>query len=94
MLGLLRKIRNIMTVRTARTTASRISHCAPGPAPNTIGMGPMKMSPPKPVEPPWEIVAAIVTIIRPTSIVENPRTKRARSFREEFSSVGSGVSGI
>jgi hypothetical protein len=66
MLGLLRKIRNIMTLMTARMTANRISHCAPGPTPNTIGIGPMKMIPPKPVEPPWETVAVIVMSIRPT----------------------------
>lgn len=94
MLGLLRRIRNIMTVRTARTIANRISHCAPGPMPKTMGMGPMKMIPPELVEPPWETVVAIVTSIRPTSVVENPRMKRARSFRGEFSSAGSAVSGI
>jgi hypothetical protein len=38
--GLLRKFRNIMTLRTARIMANRISQCAPGPTPKTIGIGP------------------------------------------------------
>jgi hypothetical protein len=74
MLGLLRKIRNIMTLKTARIMANRISHCAPGPEPKTIGTGPMKMIPPKLVEPPCETIAAIATSIKPTNIIKNPRT--------------------
>ena len=43
---LLRKIRNIMVLRTARIMANRISHYAPGPAPKTIGIGPIIIAPP------------------------------------------------
>lgn len=92
--GLLRKIRNIMTLRTARIMANRISHCAPGPAPKTIGIGPMEMIPPKLVEPPWETIAAIATSIRPANIVENPRMKSVRNFRGASSSEGSAVSRV
>lgn len=92
--GLLCKIRNAMTLRTARTVANRISQDAPGPAPNTIGIGPMNMIPPELVEPPPETVAATVMRIRPTSVVKNPKIKRARNFPGESSSAGSAVSGI
>jgi hypothetical protein len=38
-----RDIRNIVTLRTVRIMANRISHCAPDPAPKAIGIDPMTM---------------------------------------------------
>lgn len=78
--GFLCNARNVMTLRTVKITAKRISHCAPGPAPNTIGRGPMKMIPPKLVEPPRESTVAIATSTRPRIIIENPRMNRVRNF--------------
>ena len=94
MLNFLRRIRNIMTVRTARMTASRISHCASGPTPKMIGIGPMMMIPPTLVEPACENAAAMVTSITPRRIIENPRMKRASNFRGQFSSAGSGICAV
>jgi len=89
----LREIRNVM-LRTARIMANRISHCAPGPAPKTMGIGPMKIIPPKLVEPPCEAIAAIATSIKPTIIVKNPTMKSVRNFRHVSSSEDSAVSRV
>lgn len=78
--GFLRNARKVMTLRTVRIAAKRISHCAPGPAPKTIGRGPMKMIPPKLVEPSCESAVATVTSIRPRIINENSRMSRVRNF--------------
>jgi len=68
-------------LRTTRIMANRTSHCALGPAPKTIGMGPMKIIPPKLVESSCENIVATAASSRPTMVVENPRMRRARSFR-------------
>ena len=92
--GFLHNDRNMMTVRTARIIANRISHCASGPAPKTIGIGSIKIIPPTLVEPPWETIVAIATSIMPTIIVKNPRMKSAKSFRGVSSLDGSAVSRV
>lgn len=89
--GFLRKIRNIMTLRTARIIANRISHCDPGPAPKTIGIGPMKTIPPMLVEAPCETIVAIATSMRPIIIAKNPRMKTVRKSRPVSSSEDSTV---
>ena len=82
--GFRRIVRSMITLRAARIMANRISHCAPGPAPKTMGIGPMKMIPPKLDEPPCENAAAAATSIRPTMVIENPMINRMSRFGGVF----------
>src|SRR4030066_222135 len=59
---------------TARTVPMAISQAASGPAPNTIGNGPMKITPPKLVERLLNIAVAR-TIITPTVRNTKPRIR-------------------
>ena len=86
-----------MTIlRVARIIANRISHSDPGPAPKTIGIGPMKMIAPELVEPPRESTAATRTSNKPTMVKENPRMNMVNSFGDapRSGSEGWGVSRV
>jgi len=53
---------------------------ASGPAPITIGKGPMKITPPKLAEPPPESAAATKTIITPAKTKINPKIKNRKNL--------------
>src|SRR3990170_5675059 len=71
-------IKTIM-LSTARTMPMAISQAASGPAPNTIGNGPMKITPPKLVEP-LSNTAVTRTIITPTVRNTKPRISNMKNL--------------
>jgi hypothetical protein len=51
-----------------------------GPAPTTIGNGPIKITPPKLAEPPPESTAATKTTIMPTKTKTKPKIKNRKNL--------------
>jgi hypothetical protein len=65
---------------TARIMLNRTIHAVSGPAPTTIGNGPMKITAPKLAEPPPESTAATKTTIMPTKTKIKPKIKNRKNL--------------
>jgi len=72
--------KNIITLRTARIMPNKTINVVSGPEPITIGIGPMKITPPKLAEPPPESNAATKTAIMPTKNKTKPKIKNRKNL--------------
>ena len=73
--------KNKIILTTARIILTAISHAASGPAPKTIGIGPIKMTPPTLPDPPKTTIATTKTAM-PTKTKAMPKIKKPKSRLE------------